>query len=1237
MATRLGTLTLDLVAKIGQFVEPVEKAGKTMERESRRIESSANSAVGAVKKLGGIALGGLTVAGVIEVADGYTQMAAQIRNATSSAQEYNTVQKHLLETANTTYRSLQEAQQVYLDVGGALKAYGYSTEQALRITDSLSFSFTHNATQADKAASATNAFMKSIYSGKVSGDAWVSILSAVPSVVDDLSKSLGKSKDQILTMGNAGQITSRQLNKALDESRESSEALANAMENSLADGLTKVKNEFTALVGEFNVTYGVTNKMAGALGYLGEHMGEAAAIAGVLGAVYLGKLAQGYASSIAASFQQRAALKAEQAAHVEMLGTQALRARQSAALALTEVGLARAELNAATTATARAAAVQRLTAAEIASSIATRNSTAATTTYTTATVAATGATSRLASAKSLLLGLTGGWVGLGVTVAAVAAGYLFMRQNTKDATVELDLQSQTVEQLVEKYRELDDLQRRTALRKLKEESEDLRVAYVVATSDLSSFIDSLENSGQVSEATARQMRDLWKQYDKGNITASDFATSVNNLAGVQQKHKDKIDSLTTSHRTARDAYEKVANIQEELKKSTEKATGEFEKQKTVIEGVKEAYEAYMKTFSTDIKEAAASNSMASNLKLTASERAEVLKVVKAFDYDKAKLQTEEGRKAIANAVKLAGIRDQQKATEDKIAEGQKRQAQTAENLLKINKKVLVDAQQFNYLAKERAKNLPAYTLTAIEQIESGGNPRARSSEGAQGKFQFMPKTAARFGVNVWDTNSSANGAAEYMAKLLDMFKGNLEHAVKAYNWGEGNMQSYLKTGLGMRGQAMPTETVEYWKRFQRAQASASGATVETAQDTVRAIEVATEKAYEYADKLLNDQQELREAYYTQWQALEADNLEKIKKIEESFTNDPTERDRLLALQQKMYEQDVESWVKAQDERVESEREANRQIVESRNAALAALYNPLGNMQAMGADAAAKVALGPQAYQGWQLNNEHQVGYSQLADEYAAAQKAIHESELLSDQERYVLLEQAYESYLENKLALSQLYNQQEQELLQSHKAAQLELWAGILSNGQNTFSQLTQSLRSNSDEQSDAYRTMFALQQGFSVASSLVAAYTAYTQAFADPSAMTLPQKFAGAASVMAALAPALATISSTAITGMAHNGIDNIPKEGTWLLDGGERVLNPQQNKDLTSYLANKSGGSDPVVHVYTLPGQTAEASRNERGELVLTIKETIDQYVPAQFNNPNSRLSKSVTNNFSTQRNRK
>jgi hypothetical protein len=77
---------------------------------------------------------------------------------------------------------------------------------------------------------------------------------------------------------------------------------------------------------------------------------------------------------------------------------------------------------------------------------------------------------------------------------------------------------------------------------------------------------------------------------------------------------------------------------------------------------------------------------------------------------------------------------------------------------------------------------------------------------------------------------------------------------------------------------------------------------------------------------------------------------------------------------------------------------------------------------------------------------------------------------------------------------------------------------------------------------------MLAGQQAFSIASSMVAAWTAYTQAFADPSAMTLPQKFAGAASVMAALAPALATISSVTMKGFATGG--HITGKGTGTSD---------------------------------------------------------------------------------------
>ncbi|PCK48623.1 hypothetical protein A2J14_33325 [Pseudomonas aeruginosa] len=54
-----------------------------------------------------------------------------------------------------------------------------------------------------------------------------------------------------------------------------------------------------------------------------------------------------------------------------------------------------------------------------------------------------------------------------------------------------------------------------------------------------------------------------------------------------------------------------------------------------------------------------------------------------------------------------------------------------------------------------------------------------------------------------------------------------------------------------------------------------------------------------------------------------------------------------------------------------------------------------------------------------------------------------------------------------------------------------------------------------------------------------------------------------------------VAGVSSAAFAGIAHGGIDNIPKESTWLLDAGERVLSPNQNRDLTAFLSREGGAS--------------------------------------------------------------
>jgi Transglycosylase SLT domain len=82
-------------------------------------------------------------------------------------------------------------------------------------------------------------------------------------------------------------------------------------------------------------------------------------------------------------------------------------------------------------------------------------------------------------------------------------------------------------------------------------------------------------------------------------------------------------------------------------------------------------------------------------------------------------------------------------------------------------------------------------VKSIMLVESGYNPRARSRRGARGLMQLMPKTAARFGVRrILDPVQNIEGGVRYLTYLLNVFDGDLEHSVAAYNAGENAVIRY---------------------------------------------------------------------------------------------------------------------------------------------------------------------------------------------------------------------------------------------------------------------------------------------------------------------------------------------------------------------------------------------------------------------------------------------------------------
>ncbi len=93
-------------------------------------------------------------------------------------------------------------------------------------------------------------------------------------------------------------------------------------------------------------------------------------------------------------------------------------------------------------------------------------------------------------------------------------------------------------------------------------------------------------------------------------------------------------------------------------------------------------------------------------------------------------------------------------------------------------------------AAARKYNVDPKLVSAVAEVESGGDQDAASSAGAVGVMQLMPDTAAALGVNPYDKKSNIEGGAKYLRQMLDAFDGDVRRAVAAYNAGPQAVKDY---------------------------------------------------------------------------------------------------------------------------------------------------------------------------------------------------------------------------------------------------------------------------------------------------------------------------------------------------------------------------------------------------------------------------------------------------------------
>ncbi len=90
----------------------------------------------------------------------------------------------------------------------------------------------------------------------------------------------------------------------------------------------------------------------------------------------------------------------------------------------------------------------------------------------------------------------------------------------------------------------------------------------------------------------------------------------------------------------------------------------------------------------------------------------------------------------------------------------------------------------------RRYRLDPLLIEAVIAVESAFDRWAVSRKGAQGLMQLMPETARDLAVgDPFDPAANIDGGARYLRRLLDLFAGDLELALAAYNAGPNRVQA----------------------------------------------------------------------------------------------------------------------------------------------------------------------------------------------------------------------------------------------------------------------------------------------------------------------------------------------------------------------------------------------------------------------------------------------------------------
>ncbi|MGO3338205.1 hypothetical protein [Psychrobacter sp.] len=367
---------------------------------------------------------------------------------------------------------------------------------------------------------------------------------------------------------------------------------------------------------------------------------------------------------------------------------------------------------------------------------------------------------------------------------------------------------------------------------------------------------------------------------------------------------------------------------------------------------------------------------------------------------------------------------------------------------------------------------------------------------------------------------------------------------------------------------------------------------------------------------------LSEKYVSEEQRIHADHKKAMKVIEEAYIEDDKLRQYFIDRQNAMYQEDLDNFKFATQAKARAQDKMYQSIADSARA---------GGINALstGKDSMMQRTLSDEDYQQWRLNQDYVEGFDSINDDYKSREGEINERDertkdyLLPELERNELLELARQEHLDKMWALEQEHALRDKTLAEQQAAQRVAIY-------QSLFAGMTEAAAVFFGESSRMHKAAFALEKGYAVYTALMNVETTRSNTFDALSAIPLIGPYIAGPGSIAAAALQVATaaniqgMSAPTVAGIAHGGLDYVPKESTYMLDEGERVLSPKQNKDFTRFM--DTAGRQGNITINNNSSAEVSARREPNGAVTIDMVDKMIEKSFRRIGRPNSLESKSI-----------